>query len=314
MPHLAGKHHAPWLRYPIILAIAGAFLLLAFITVSLASKSSQSPGPAVMAAARYQSSRGLPQRASSLSPIHLPILMYHYVEVVQNRRDTMRIRLAVTPDILERQLQTLVDGGYSFYFVRDVPALMSGLDKELSKKVVLTFDDGYRDFYTNAFPLLKKYHVKCTIYLINHKLNGGDYLTDSQVKTLIASDLVEVGAHTLDHDDLAAMGSDAATKQIVGSKADLERRFGIKVWTFAYPSGEYDRETVKIVKDAGFAAAVTTHPGTEESPDTILTLTRIRPGQMTGRQLLAALGRKSFFHKAAETLARKLRALLISSP
>ncbi len=310
MPLFRQASSRNWRAYGLILAMGGVFLLLVCVAVVYESQPAPQVNAHITVSHATSPTPTIVRAPAVLSPIHLPILMYHYVEVVQNKRDTMRIRLAVTPALLEEQLQMLTKDGYHFYLMRDVPALMAGSGSDVVKKAILTFDDGYRDFYVNAYPLLKKYSVKATLYLISHKLNTGDFLTDAQVKEMLKSGLIEVGAHTLDHDDLALLGPTLATEQIAGSKKDLEQRYGVPVTTFAYPSGEYNDETVRIVKDAGFVTAVTTHPGTELDPHHMLTLTRIRPGSMTGEKLLDVL-KEDFIRKAVTHIGLQLRALLL---
>ncbi len=215
--------------------------------------------------------------------------MYHYVENVADPKDAMRQRLAVTPALFERQLQTLVAHHYRTFFVRDVPALLRG-SGSTQRAVFLTFDDSHADFYTDAFPLLKKYHMKATIYAINDFLGRKDFLTEEQLKEIAASGLVEVGAHTLDHLDLRKLSAASAWRQIEGSKKGLERMIGGAVTTFAYPAGRYTDATLSLVKKAGFTAAVTTHGGFLQTTDGAFVLRRIRPGGLEGSKLVHALG------------------------
>ena len=220
--------------------------------------------------------------------VRIPIFMYHYLEVVRNPKDALRVRLAVTPTIFEEQLVTLQKNGFHTLFVRDIPAMLTGSLK-VSRPLVLTFDDGYEDFYTDAYPLLMKYQVHATLFVINDFIGKSDYLTEAQIQEMVATGLVEIGAHTLDHLDLRTLSIKEQTRQIVGSKTDLERRFGVNVTSFAYPSGRYTSDTLSIVRKAGFTAAVTTMTGSWQSPSHIFTLRRLREMAMIGERTIAAL-------------------------
>ncbi len=235
----------------------------------------------------FETSSSSSSQVAEPGSLRIPIFMYHYLEVVRNPKDTLRVRLAVTPTIFEEQLATLQKNGFHTLFVRDVPAILSG-SLQVSRPVVLTFDDGYEDFYTEAFPLLKKYQAHATLFLINDFIGKGDYLTEAQIREIVASGLVEIGAHTLDHLDLRTLSINGQTRQILGSKDDLESRFGVAVTSFAYPSGRYTADTLSIVRKSGFTAAVSTNPGSLQAPSLIFTLRRLREMDIIGKKTLQA--------------------------
>ena len=156
------------------------------------------------------------------------------MEPQKNDGDTIRRSLTIPPDLFEKQLQTITENNIPTYFVRDIPDIFTG-DKEYiaDPSVILTFDDGYQDFYTVVFPLLKKYNVKATVYVINRFLDWKDFLTTKQLKELSESSLVEIGAHTLNHAYLKSISKKIAVYQIVESKRELEELLGKPVETFA---------------------------------------------------------------------------------
>ena len=222
----------------------------------------------------------------------IPIIMYHYVEPQKNDGDTIRRSLTIPPDLFEKQLQTITENNIPTYFVRDIPDIFTG-DKEYiaDPSVILTFDDGYQDFYTVVFPLLKKYNVKATVYVISRFLDWKDFLTTKQLKELSESSLVEIGAHTLNHAYLKSISKKIAVYQIVESKRELEELLGKPVETFAYPYGEFDPETIQIVKEASYSAAVSVAPGMEQSSANRYYLYRIRAGSLSyGDEMLRVLG------------------------
>ncbi len=221
--------------------------------------------------------------------IRLPIIMYHYVEYVQDPGDFIRKRLDVTPDTFEKELKDLQEAQYETYFVKDIPPLIGGESQLSPKGIVLTFDDGYEDFYAVAFPLLKKYNVKATIYIVNHFIGRKGYMTQKEIEEIIASRLVEVGAHTLDHIGLKGVSKATLEKQIVESKKELEDRFDINISTFAYPYGSFDTAAVSAVQEASFSAAVSVIPGVYHSEESLFYLSRIRPGAFNGTTMIHVL-------------------------
>lgn len=218
--------------------------------------------------------------------IRVPILLYHYIEYVQDKKDTIRISLNITPFIFESQLKTLVDNGYTFITAYQLADMLDGLIPVPQKPVLLTFDDGYRDFYTDAFPLLKKYNAKATAYIVPGFLNMPNYMYTSQLKEIVQNGLVEIGAHTVHHAYLKGIRLQDVISEVVKSKTMLENMFHVYVVSFAYPYGAFDQQAIDVVRNAGFRTAVSTVPGIIQSQTNRFYLFRIRPGGRTGMTLL----------------------------
>ena len=219
----------------------------------------------------------------------LPIIMYHYVDLTKAADDLIKVNLTINPTLFENQLKTLRDAHYTTFFVRDIPSLLKESNNSKAKNIILTFDDGYEDFYKVALPLLKKYQIKSTIYVIDFYLNKKGYLTDAEVKELIDSGLVEIGSHTLDHPYLAKISYAQMYKEVFESKKDLEKKFSIPIQTFAYPYGSFNEKVVEQVKKAGYLAAVSVISGTRQSNDNLFYLSRIRAGVFEGKDMLNIL-------------------------
>ena len=200
------------------------------------------------------------------------ILMYHYVRVVDAKADPLGYRLSVNPTEFDHQLTFLQQLGYHAMAMKDVIGA-----KVDTRAMVLTFDDGYEDFYTTAYPILKKHGMTATVYIITGKI-GDQYMTWDQLNELKSAGF-EIGAHTVTHPNLSKLSETQQKQQIDESKATLESKLGITVNTFAYPSGKYNDTTVNLVKEAGFQTAVTTQPGAiTTNTNTPLLLSRYRMG------------------------------------
>lgn len=213
------------------------------------------------------------------TPVKIPIIMYHYVEYVADPKDTIRRSLDIPPNLFESHLKSLQQANFESYFVKDVPDIMTGkISYDPQKSVILSFDDGYEDFYTDVFPLLKKYHTRATLYVIYHFVGRPGFLTEEQVQELHDSGLVEIGDHTYDHIYLKTASETVAEKQIIESKKAFEDTYHFKIFTFAYPYGAMSQTAIEDVKKAGYTAAVSVIPGAMQSDENLFYLYRIRPG------------------------------------
>lgn len=221
-----------------------------------------------------------------------PILIYHYVEYVKDEGDTIRKSLNIPPHILIKQIQTLQNAGYTFVTPSELISILEGKIKLPQKPVVLSFDDGYRDFYTDVFPILKKYNVKAVSYIVSGFLDKPNYMFTQQLKEIAKSGLVEIGAHTVHHLALRGFDSLLVRTEVFDSKKDLENLIGAPVVSFAYPDGSFDDQAIRIVKEAGFKSAVTTLHGLEINLKNKYSLFRVHPGDKTGPTLLNFLGQK----------------------
>jgi peptidoglycan/xylan/chitin deacetylase (PgdA/CDA1 family) len=130
-----------------------------------------------------------------------------------------------------------------------------------------TFDDGYLDTYTIAFPTLKKFDVPFCVYMTRDFYRGtarpvwdasAQMMNVAQLKEMSESPLCTIGGHTCTHPHLSTFSADTQLHEIADCKADLEDLLGKKVLHFAYPHGDYNQTTVKIVSELGFVTAVTT--------------------------------------------------------
>lgn len=208
---------------------------------------------------------------------HPRVLMYHLIS--ESPKGGRYQGMRVSPAAFERQLAWLAKHGFHFATMDEVVR-----GDAPPRSVVLTFDDGYEDNYTAAFPLLKKYGAKATLYLVADREEGSDWsakkkahhnsgeltrepkLSDAQVAEMIASGIIELGAHTMTHANLASLDTSGKKAEIADSKEWLEKRFGVKIGSFAYTFGIWDAEDREIVREAGFSSAVTTDPGIDALP------------------------------------------------
>ena len=217
-----------------------------------------------------------PQQATPRGTTVIPILMYHYVRVVTDPKDTVGINLSVRPELFAQQMQYLADNGYTTLTMGEVHAILAGQLPLPERPIALTFDDGYRDFYTAAWPVLKRHGFKATNYVITGYIGWDAYLTWEMIRELDASGLVEIGAHTLTHGDLRSFSPERRWREIAESKAVLEQGLGKPVTAFCYPAGKYNADVVALVRRAGYLTATTVEYGTRQNLQWAYELPRVR--------------------------------------
>jgi peptidoglycan/xylan/chitin deacetylase (PgdA/CDA1 family) len=140
---------------------------------------------------------------------------------------------------------------------------------------VITFDDGRRDAYTDAFPTLRRLGLVATFYVITGRINAANSLTASQLRRL-ASTGMEIGSHTVDHVRLASANPWAARLQLTRSAARIAAVTGQRPTTFAYPFGGVDPLDQALVHETGYAMAFTEADGCTMSWPTRLAAPRVR--------------------------------------
>ncbi len=226
------------------------------------------------------------KKISNTNPIQAPILMYHYIEYVSDKKDTIRQSLNINPNVFEEQIKTLKNAGYTFLTAGELSDIFYEKKQSPKKPLLLTFDDGHNDLEEFILPILKKYNVKATAYIITDFLDRFDFLSTQQLKNVIKSGLVEIGAHTVHHVSLSEKLPFVVKNEVEESKKFLEENFKLKIVSFAYPNGAFDEQAIQIVKKAGFKTAVSTVFGTKQSEKNRFFLYRVRPGYMTGEVLL----------------------------
>jgi peptidoglycan/xylan/chitin deacetylase (PgdA/CDA1 family) len=223
--------------------------------------------------------------------LKVPILMYHYVSVPPARADIIRQDLSVTPDQFEAHLAYLRQAGFETISLEQLTYALSQEATLPPKPIILTFDDGHRDHYENAFPLLKKYSYTATFFIFTQPIDtyNVDYLTWEMVKEMHQAGM-EFGSHSYRHSDLSGRDVDFLVYEILGSKEAIEERIGEPVRFFSYPAGRYDDLTIRVLESANFWGAVTTQWGIEQSFNYRFELQRLRiRGNDTAENLAAKL-------------------------
>ena len=217
-----------------------------------------------------------PLRKLSSASGGIPILMYHSISESVEGNVHPYYRTVTTPDAFARQMEFLHRNGYATVSVSEAARAAATAGHPGKRPIAITFDDGYRDFYRDAFPILNRFGFSATVYLPTahigetaREFKGHECLTWSEVRELQAHG-VEFGSHTVTHPQLASLGTDAVRYEIDSSKKAMEDRLGLPVTSFAYPYAfpETNRTFTARLRDllvqAGYDNGVSTIIGTAD--------------------------------------------------
>ena len=228
------------------------------------------------------SSVNLPKPTDFGKTIKVPIFYFHYIGYNANPKDTLRTALSITPDNFEKMLIFITQNGYTPITLDTLYDALYGRETLPSKAIVLTFDDGYIDFYVNAYPLLRKYNIKATAFIATGLVDQAPYVHWEQIKEMDQSGLISIEAHSVTHPELTKLSQTQIEWEITQSKQMLENYLNHPVHFFAYPYGLSNTTIQEAVKNANFFAAVGTWNGDTESEGTLFDMPRISdPGSMS---------------------------------
>lgn len=173
--------------------------------------------------------------------MNIPVLMYHAVS-----DDCWGCQeLFVSPSTMEEELKYLVENDYDPIWFEDLAHI-----EDYDKPVLLTFDDGYDDNYTELFPLLQKYQVKATIFVIGRDTNDSPHkMNGEQIREISDSGLVSVQAHGYTHDNMDAMDEETLRFEMEETKKIISRLTGKTPYVLCYPSGRFSSLTLDLVDE-----------------------------------------------------------------
>jgi peptidoglycan/xylan/chitin deacetylase (PgdA/CDA1 family) len=217
--------------------------------------------------------------------------MYHYVSEPPDPSDAVRADLSVPPERFAEHLAYLQNAGYQAVTLRDLVLALQIGEPLPERPVIVTFDDGYRDAYMEAFPALREAGFVGTFFLLTQPIDAGNeaYVTWDQVIEMHAAGM-DMQSHGYTHMDLQGRDADYLVWQMLGSKEAIEERTGETVRFFCYPSGSYDELAIRVLKSAHYWGAVTTRQGVDHASDRSFELERIRVhGWYTAEDLAASL-------------------------
>jgi peptidoglycan/xylan/chitin deacetylase (PgdA/CDA1 family) len=188
--------------------------------------------------------------------------MYHYISVPPEDADEYRLDLSVTPENFRAQMEYLAANGFTTIDLYDLSLAITEKIELPQKPVIVTLDDGYRDNYENAFPVLRALGQSATFFIATNFIDQNDpnYMTWAMIEEMAAAGM-RFEPHSKTHPDLRDQEHDFLVWQILGSQETLAAHLGYTPRYFAYPSGRYDDAVIQVMVELDFWGAVTTAGG-----------------------------------------------------
>ncbi len=225
----------------------------------------------------------------------VPILMYHNIN---DNYDMSNSAVEMSRDEFYSQMLALKNAGYTAITFSEYVHFEKNGTALPEKPVIITFDDGYLNNYTTAFPVLKELGMKATIFVVTGSMgmqNGVKYphFTWEQAKVMQDSGVIDIESHTNFHNDLTSVSDNTLITELRKSRFLINKYVGKMPSVVAYPYGANDERVRLAAEAAGYDAAVmvrTENPGVNRRGDNIYALKRITVyGGMDGARLLKSI-------------------------
>jgi peptidoglycan/xylan/chitin deacetylase (PgdA/CDA1 family) len=226
----------------------------------------------------------LAKKYQSEANLKVPILMYHGISNSIHPGIHPYYETTTTPTVFLEQAQFLKDHRYQVVGLEELPGIFSLKRKKDTKFVIMTFDDGLLDFYTNAFPVLKEYGFSATVFLPTGKV-GRSVANQTVMSWVHARELmcngIAFGSHSVSHTKLVELEAEEVDREIRDSKEELEAQLGGHIASFSYPYAFPETNTKflllleKLLSRCGYELGVTTAIGRSSIRDRPLFLKRL---------------------------------------
>lgn len=214
-----------------------------------------------------------PRESVATSSVKVPIFVYHSVRPYEPEPKEID-EFDITPELFERQLQYLEDNGFTAISMDALVDFLTKAKPLPPKSVILTFDDGWENQYTYAFPLLKKYNDTATFFIFTNAIDYRHFLTWQEIEEMHKSGM-EIGSHTKSHPYLSKLSYDVLREEISESKKILEKHLGMRITAFSSPFGYSNTAIVSLITDAGYTSGRTLYRGVHHAKDDLLKLKSI---------------------------------------
>jgi len=198
--------------------------------------------------------------------MRIPILCYHWFNDAEQPGQSVAPEFGISSAKFSKQMRYLAENGYTSISVDDLINYLERDSKLPPRPVLITFDDGYEDFYRYAYPALRENNLKATVFLITDYINGSNLwdqaagepprpiLSWSQIREM-SDNGIEFGSHTCSHPSLDLQKAETIRRELEDSKKALEDGLGRRVDSIAYPYGNFNRMVKQIAAESGYREA-----------------------------------------------------------
>ncbi|MFH1800517.1 MAG: polysaccharide deacetylase family protein [Candidatus Omnitrophota bacterium] len=221
----------------------------------------------------------------------IPILAYHSLDP-----DRFPNKLAISPGLFKQQMLWIKQDRYQVIGLE--ACAKEGWKENLrERKTAITFDDGYRDNYQQAFPILKELGFSATFFVTAEDVGKEGFMTWDMLREMAMVPGIEIGSHTLEHKPLPGMSEKEARASLVASKKILEERLGRPIRAISYPCGSFDKRIIEMVRSAGYAYGCTaSHVHDRKFVGNPYLLRRIKVSASSGSHFAFSLRLSGFYH------------------
>jgi peptidoglycan/xylan/chitin deacetylase (PgdA/CDA1 family) len=226
-------------------------------------------------------------RSLSQDPSSLPILMYHSICDGDENGRSPYYRTNTSPSAFQEQMRSLDHDGYVGMSLEDALPILRGDEPKRKKIAVITFDDGYRNFLSDAFPVIRQYGFSATVFLATgfvgdrrNAFNGTRCLSWEEVEELHRHG-IRFGSHTVNHRKLHGLEWSEVESELRASKESIEKRINEPVLSFAYPYAypqadkHFVRKFTSLLTKSAYVCCVTTMIGCTRIEDDPFSLKRL---------------------------------------
>jgi len=199
----------------------------------------------------------------------VPVIMYHNID------ENVSSSLSVSPKSFGRQMQFLKNFGYNVISLEELISYIRDRKPLKARTIAITLDDGFKNNYMNAYPVLKEYNLPATIFVIVNNIGKEGFLNWNELQEMSLNNIA-IGSHTLNHAYLTSLDLETLNNEVAISKKMLEEKIGKKVNLISYPLGGFNERVRGVVRKAGYLGACATNPGKRYPNNDIYALKRIR--------------------------------------
>ena len=209
--------------------------------------------------------------------LEVPLLMYHYISPLPANADAIRRDLTIEPALFVRHLDRLQKLGYQTITIRSIVQHLNTGAPLPEKPIVLTFDDGYIDHYVHVLPALQHRDMVGTFFIVSDFPYSGNpsYMDWGMIQEMARAGM-EIESHAQLHKTLANRNEAYLRGQAESSMRTFQQELGYRPRIISYPGGKFDAETIRIYRDTGFWAGITTLPGNDHRSDDLFRMRRVR--------------------------------------